>query len=316
MRKCSRALPLLSKLFYESINALLCLNRARPAPRHIKFVRSLSLDSETDTSLPCLTMTTPDNRDTSSMSTSSSTSIPNAFWHVRLHVLRPNGVANSGTLLTTVRNEHTDCGAKVSFVQTIPAVLLPRWQSLAVQCSTAGRLSWTELADNNIEWKHKSHTDTDDSSVVMQFRHELAPESSLSVSLDYNPAFSSFENIPGDANRGVELPPVQVYFVASACNNRNKTSSGQLYSQSVLLLTPLPDMSMPFNVLSLTCTLFAFIVGSLINVLVRRGTEHVKYQLDPSSKPKSKLDKLKAKVRRVKENLWKKQTEPDKSSCP
>jgi hypothetical protein len=252
------------------------------------------------------------------MSTSSSTSIPNAFWHVSLHVLRPNGVANSGTLLTTVRNEHTECGAKVSFVQTIPAVLLPRWQSLAVQSSTAGRLSWTELADNNIAWKHKSDTETDDSSVVMQFRHELAPESSLSVSLDYNPAFSSFENIPGDANRGVELPPVQVYFVSSACSNSNfysnSTSSAQLYSQSVLVLTPLPDMSMPFNVLSLTCTLFAFIVGSLINVLVRRGTEHVKYQLDPSSKPKSKLGKLKAKVRQVKEKLWKKPTEPEKSS--
>jgi hypothetical protein len=86
-----------------------------------------------------------------------------------------------------------------------------------------------------------------------------------------------------------------------------------LYSQSVLLLMPLPDMSMPFNVLSLSCTLFAFIAGSLINVLVRRGTEHVKYQLDPSSKPKSKLDKLKAKVRRAKERLWKKRTEPDNS---
>jgi hypothetical protein len=91
--------------------------------------------------------------------------------------------------------------------------------------------------------------------------------------------------------------------------------SAQLFSQSVLLLTPLPDMSMPFNVLSLSCTLFAFIVGSLINVLVRRGTERVKYQLDPRSKPKSKLNKLKDKARRVKERLWKKKarTEPAKS---
>jgi hypothetical protein len=173
---------------------------------------------------------------------------PTPFWHVGLHVLRPNGVANSGTLRSTIRNDHTFCGAQISFLQTIPAVLLPRWQSLEVQSSTAGHLSWTELVDSNIAWKS-------DDSVEIQFRYELTPESSVFVSLDYNPAFLSFDNIPGDANRGVELPPIQVYFV-SACSSTagtgmdtsspTSTSSAQLYSQSVLLLTPLPDMSMPF----------------------------------------------------------------------
>jgi hypothetical protein len=275
-----------------------------------RHVHSLSLlDSGTDISLPCLTMTM---RDDNRVKLESSTTTP--FWHVGLHVLRPNGVANSGTLRSTIRNEHTFCGAQISFVQTIPAVLIPRWQSLEVQSSTAGRLSWTDLANTSIAWKS-------DDSVDMQFRYELPPASSLFVSLDYNPAFLSFDSIPGDANRGVELPPIRVHFV-SACNNMDTVGtragtgagSAQLYSQSVLLLTPLPDMSMPFNVLSLSCTLFAFIIGSLINVLVRRGTEHVKYQLDPSKKPKSKLDKLKDKARRVKERLWKKaRIEPAKS---
>jgi hypothetical protein len=290
-------------------------------------IHSLSLlNSETDISLPCLTMTmNNDHHDqvkVASAWTTTRTPTLTPFWHVGLHVLRPNGVANSGTLRSTIRNDHTFCGAEISFRQTIPAVLVPRWQSLEmmlVQSSTlAGRLiPWTELTNRDIVWQT-------DGTVEMQFRHELSPESSLFVSLDYHAAFLSFENIPGDANRGIELPPIQVSFVSTTCSSSSvqKTNgtgtsmhtgrgSAQLYSQSVLLLTPLPDMSMPFNVLSLTCTLFAFIIGSLINVLVRRGTEHVKYQLDPSSKPKSKLNKLKQKAEKVKARFWKKRTEPD-----
>jgi len=60
---------------------------------------------------------------------------------------------------------------------------------------------------------------------------------------------------------------------------------------------------MPFNVLSLSCTLFIFVVGSMMNALVRRGSCSVKFKLDPESKPVGKLDKIKAKVRHVKERL-------------
>lgn len=39
----------------------------------------------------------------------------------------------------------------------------------------------------------------------------------------------------------------------------------------VLVDVPTPDFSMPFNVITLTCTLLAFFYGSMMSVLVRKG---------------------------------------------
>jgi hypothetical protein len=215
--------------------------------------------------------------------------------HVGLHVLRPNGLAISGTLRSTIGNDHTFCGAQLSFAQTIPAVLVTRWQSLKIQCGTTGCLSWTDLANSSITWRP-------DDSVDMQFRYELPPASSIFLSR-LTTIQHSFRLIP---YRAMPIVVLNCQF-ASTCTSTICTGSpistgthartAQLYSQSVLLLTPLPDMGMPFNVLSLLCTLFAFIVGSLINILVRQGTEHVKDQLSPITKPKSKLDRLWKKTR-------------------
>jgi phosphatidylinositol glycan class T len=252
----------------------------------------LGTTARTDLTLPCLTRMDDTALAVKPISTSD-------FWHTNLHVFRSTGVANGGTLHATVRNDHPSCGAEVSFVQTLPAVLHPRWQSLTVHSSntsSAGgaddNLQWTDLLENNVAYKS-------DESVVLQFRHRLPPASSLGISLEYYPAFLSIERIPGDANRGIELPPVHAHFRSDCL----PALSAQLYSQSVLLLVPLPDSSMPFNVLSLSCTLFAFVMGSMMNVLVRRGSCSVKFELDPESKPVGKLDKFKAKVRHVKERL-------------
>jgi Gpi16 subunit, GPI transamidase component len=43
------------------------------------------------------------------------------------------------------------------------------------------------------------------------------------------------------------------------------------YSSGALLDLPQPDFSMPFNVITLTCTLVAFFVGTAINVLIRKS---------------------------------------------
>lgn len=53
---------------------------------------------------------------------------------------------------------------------------------------------------------------------------------------------------------------------------------------------------MPFNVISLSCTLWAFVLGSLLNTLVRRGTESVKRELT-GEKEKRPIDKLREKIK-------------------
>jgi hypothetical protein len=71
----------------------------------------------------------------------------------------------------------------------------------------------------------------------------------------------------------------------------------QLSLSLSLSLKPLPDTSMPFNVLSMTCTLYAFVVGSVMSLLIRKASQTIKYELDPASKPKSKVELVREKVK-------------------
>ena len=48
------------------------------------------------------------------------------------------------------------------------------------------------------------------------------------------------------------------------------TSSKVLYTDALLVDVPLPDFSMPYNVITLTSTVAAFFFGSVYNLLVRR----------------------------------------------
>lgn len=45
------------------------------------------------------------------------------------------------------------------------------------------------------------------------------------------------------------------------------------YTEVLLIPLTTPDFSMPYNVITITCTVFALYVGSLLNVLRKRADE-------------------------------------------
>ena len=164
----------------------------------------------------------------------------------------------------------------------------------------------------------------EDGSISLQITINLPPDSSIWIKLEYEPRFFSFEHHPADPNRGIDVVPSYGEFhlhtaegggsdcpILGAASSRNPTLGGsniscislRLYSPSVIVMPPVPDLSMPFNVVSLTCTLYAFIIGSLINLLVRKSSKKIAdkyYNIQEESKLmkiKAKLWKLKAKVR-------------------
>lgn len=146
-----------------------------------------------------------------------------------------------------------------------------------------------------------------DGTIFLERTVQLQPDSSLWMSVDFDEAYLPFQKFPADANRGVDIfPPRATFTPISVSSQTASLQSTTLYSPSLLILPPVPDMSMPFNVISLSCTLWAFVLGSLLNILVRRGTESVKWELT-GEKEKRPLDKLKEKLqekgRRVKDKL-------------
>jgi hypothetical protein len=51
-----------------------------------------------------------------------------------------------------------------------------------------------------------------------------------------------------------------------------------VYGESVLLVVPTPDFSMPYNVITLTCTVLALFYGSVFNILTRKLREGGKFE--------------------------------------
>lgn len=211
--------------------------------------------------------------------TENSLPTPTFSFHTRL--LRNIGHANSGTYELVVKNEDASHLVSVHIKQTFPAVLNLEWQTLDIICD--GTLTpWRYLHKQNVVFDQ-------DGSIELSFS-QLEVHSELRLILGYKPAFLSISDFPGDANRGFEIPPATAYF------GNNNT----LFSNAHLVLTPLPDMSMPFNVISLTCTLYAFIVGSLLNWMVKRASKHLHDRLDPENAvPDTLLGRLLVNLKKV-----------------
>jgi len=259
---------------------------------------------------------------TKSAGSSSAAAAP-PYWSVHLDIHRRSGQANRGTVIAHLSNRDPDCAAYVSFHHMLPPVLEPVWRSLAVWETTTTRngtdniaqqLPWTDIPTLSVRVEDREEDDNDGVSIHISLdRQRLPPSSSLELVLDYEPAFLSFESFPADPNRGFEIPPFRAtFFESPECQRRRSASTTGgagggtgtfLFSNAALLMAPVPDMSMPFNVLSLTCTLYAFVAGALINLLVRRASERVKYTLHPKPKKESKLkllkDRIKAKLQRL-----------------
>jgi hypothetical protein len=139
------------------------------------------------------------------------------------------------------------------------------------------------------------------SGATLELIVQLPPDSSLCVSMEYNHRFLPFDFFPSDPNRGINIPPSFAHFSCPTCTAASQSTT--LFTSSLLLLPPSPDMTMPFNVISLTTTIYAFIVGSVMNILIRRSSASInkalgKVEADVKSKIKIILTNIKEKVMR------------------
>merc|ERR1711957_129933 len=50
----------------------------------------------------------------------------------------------------------------------------------------------------------------------------------------------------------------------------------RIYSKSILVLSPVPDLSMPYNVISIVSSFYCFIIGYCLNTLVSKSTLKMK----------------------------------------
>jgi GPI-anchor transamidase subunit T len=129
-------------------------------------------------------------------------------------------------------------------------------------------------------------------------------QSTLILSIDVTKAFLRYTEHPPDAQRGWDLPPavftplVPPDLDADASDSlpsggRRETLGRRIYTSTLLVDLATPDFSMPYNVIVLSCTLMAFIFGTVFNMMARK---FVVVDLNP---PKEEGAKEKEKEERV-----------------
>ncbi|PON99815.1 GPI transamidase component PIG-T [Trema orientale] len=136
------------------------------------------------------------------------------------------------------------------------------------------------------------------------------------VTLEFDKGFLHIDEYPPDANQGFDIPSAVISypdFQASIQFLEDKSletlpilaklqEKSSVLSYTEVLLVPLttPDFSMPYNVITITCTVFALYFGSLLNVLRRRVAEEERFLKSKDAKKGSPvpqfLSKLSAKL--------------------
>ncbi|CAN0915372.1 GPI transamidase component PIG-T [Linum grandiflorum] len=131
---------------------------------------------------------------------------------------------------------------------------------------------------------------------------------SAALTLDFDKGFLHIDEYPPDANQGYDIPSAVISYTGFhsgmylAGNNSIQKSpmlssfqeKKHVKSYTEVLLVPLttPDFSMPYNVITITCTVFALYFGSLLNVLRRRAAEEERYLKEKATKKNGRLSEL------------------------
>lgn len=140
---------------------------------------------------------------------------------------------------------------------------------------------------------------------------------SATLSIDFDKGFLHIDEYPPDANQGFDIPSAVISFPnfnasmafpkGDSLNESPMMSKFQennpVMAYTEVLLVPLttPDFSMPYNVITITCTVFALYFGSLLNVLRRRVAEEERLLVSKAPERSGQLppflSKLYAKLR-------------------
>ncbi|KAK4440481.1 GPI transamidase component PIG-T [Sesamum alatum] len=226
-----------------------------------------------------------------------------------------NNVERSG-------RDDKECWLRVGIFQVVPWYVKVYYHTLEVFLD--GEPQHTV---DNVEKIHVSPSEDKVSPGVMEIVLRLpCSVSTAALTLEFDKGFLHIDEYPPDANQGFDIPSAVVRFNDFLTNISFDDNSLKrvpilskleenipVLSYTEVLLVPLttPDFSMPYNVITITCTIFALYFGSLLNALRRRVGEEERLLREKAAKKMGPLtlmlSKLSAKLRR-------KQWEPPKPS--
>ncbi|KAI3450851.1 hypothetical protein Pfo_007516 [Paulownia fortunei] len=209
-------------------------------------------------------------------------------------------------------SDEKECWLRVGIFQVVPWYVKVYYHTLEVFLDGEPQSTM-----ENIENIRVSPSEDKVSPGVMEIVLRLpCSVKTAALTLEFDKGFLHIDEYPPDANQGFDIPSAVVHFsdfLANMSFDDNFLKKVPILSKlqekvpvlsyTEVLLVPLttPDFSMPYNVITITCTVFALYFGSLLNALRRRVSEEERLLKGKAAKKTGPLtlmlSKLSAKLR-------------------
>ncbi|KAJ1853170.1 Subunit of the glycosylphosphatidylinositol transamidase complex-like protein [Coemansia sp. RSA 1822] len=181
------------------------------------------------------------------------------------------GHGSSGGIETVIVN-HRDALVTVAYFDAVPWYLRMYAHTLSVRATDANGHT-AQLAPNQIMFTPAVDRGRP---AVLELELELPPQSRTVLRYDFDKGFLKYSEHPPDANRGFTIAPAIVsYSLAPSDTARplactpGTVCAVRVYTEPALASLPTPDFSMPYNVITFTCTILALFFGRIFNLLTR-----------------------------------------------
>ncbi|KAG0188163.1 hypothetical protein DFQ28_005309 [Apophysomyces sp. BC1034] len=176
-----------------------------------------------------------------------------------------------GGLRMTLHNRNQNASVPVIYFDSIPWFLKLYLHTLKVDV-----LGHNLSAEDIIQQMYYQPAIDRSRPTMLECKLLLPPQSVVTLSLDFEKVFLKYTEHRPDANRGFDVgSAVVTALIESGTSGYRKfllnrlLRSMRIYTDTLLVSLPTPDFSMPYNVITLTCTVIALFFGSLFNLLIR-----------------------------------------------
>ncbi|XP_071918470.1 uncharacterized protein [Coffea arabica] len=202
----------------------------------------------------------------------------------------------------------SECWLRVDIFQVVPWYVKVYYHTLKVFIDER-----FQTVANAVERMHVVPSEDKVSPGVMELTLKLpCGVRSAALTVEFDKGFLHIDEYPPDANQGFDIPSAVVVFgdfetsIQFADDDylhnipllSKLQEKSRVVSYTEVLLVPLttPDFSMPYNVITITCTVFALYFGSLLNALRRRVGEEGRLLKTKATKETGKLSSLLARL--------------------
>ncbi|OZJ05123.1 hypothetical protein BZG36_01366 [Bifiguratus adelaidae] len=174
------------------------------------------------------------------------------------HALPEGHGQQNGGLTTVIKNHHSQL-YPVTFFDTIPWYLKLYLHTLHIETITNN--GQTIRREDIVKTIHYQPAVDRSRPTVLEMQLDLPPNSVTQISINFDKVFLKYTEHRPDANRGFDVGG------AVLCTLDPKPV--RIYTSPLLISLPTPDFSMPYNVITMTCTVIALFFGSYFNLLTR-----------------------------------------------